>query len=690
MHLKRKLPWPLLAIIAVGGLGLALTVLSLPPQRFGADSPYLRIDPDKIMTADACGSCHNKSYEVWEDTPHATGFGTLHKSKYAQGILDKIGGGSIRDESQCLKCHYTAIERKGEVTAVSGVSCESCHGAGQGWINIHANEDIDQADRTQRSRNGGMLHPTADPYGLVANCFECHSVPNEQLINDGGHPNGGLFELVDMVEEIRHNFGDWLRGGSEANREMSDERKRLLLVLGRAIDYEYSIRGMARATTNGTYAKAMESRTKEARFALEEIYASTRAPELKSVLAAGKKAKLIPNNSEALLATADEMRRLLQGFAGTTSGTALAAVDNVLSNTPPPPPPSTSTDETPTTDPATTPATSTDSTVATTPPADSGGGTDTPTTTDTPPAPVAAASNVQGAKKTKPDWFRPTQFKTTLKGCNCHSQAKKWWSGDVHANSTRQINTPRSKQIAANYGLSNKEITLGSQICMQCHGSIKTGQESRPVRKGVGCESCHGPSSGYMNPHKAGSGAGFSKGMIRLKDAAARAENCARCHLITDERLVSSGHPSGSNFSLASGSERIKHWPGPMIERSGAYPELSASALNGALSALKSGRPVPNVTIAQITAPAVRTRPRAKPKARQSRKTSSDGSTPPVDSGSGSTALTIPDNGGFLSTDSDFDSGLPPLPEVSDSTTTEDLLLIIKRRLELLYNNRGN
>src|SRR5690606_32729944 len=82
--------------------------------------------------------------------------------------------------------------------------------------------------------------------------------------------------------------------------------------------------------------------------------------------------------------------------------------------------------------------------------------------------------------------------------------------------------------------------------------------------------------------------------MVLLEDAAVRAATCARCHHITDERLLASGHSTGSSFDLASRNGQIEHWEGPA---------LSASALNGAYASAIGGRPVPNVQVASLSTP---------------------------------------------------------------------------------------
>ena len=160
------------------------------------DSPYLRIDPEKIVMSDRddrvpCGECHALEYDTWKETPHSTGFDSMHRSKSAQGILERMDFRLAKRESLCLRCHYTATQPGEQAKAIAGVSCESCHGAARDWENVHndygsadyATESPEhKAQRIQASTDGGMLRPSDNIYGVAANCFECHTVPSEELL----------------------------------------------------------------------------------------------------------------------------------------------------------------------------------------------------------------------------------------------------------------------------------------------------------------------------------------------------------------------------------------------------------------------------------------------------------------------------------------------------------------------------
>lgn len=694
-YLHRPFSWYAVLIGGLLCLGGAFPLVHVlrqqAPDPHLTDSPYLRIDPEKIVLSDRdsripCGECHAREYDVWRETPHATGFDLLHRSEQAQDILDRMGFRLSKRESLCLRCHYTAVIRNDQARAIAGVSCESCHGAARDWVNVHndysgADHDTEPAQHRQQriaqSAANGMLRPSNNLYGVAANCFECHTVPNERLVNVGGHPSGSAFELNEWSEKIRHNFLQAQWSGNEANRPRTPERKRMMYVIGAALNYEYSIRAAAEATEEGRYAKAMERRVKVARRDLEKIYRVASLPALQSILTRGRDLSIGPNNKASLLAAADAISTATQQFVQDQDGAALAALDPLIAGEPvaaveddpsddDPAPDDTTPDDTSTTD--TTPD-----------------GTETATSADSTTTPDVNGVAVAGQRRTRPAWFTSSRYATLgpSAGCSCHHDQFDWWDSDKHSRSAEPLLNydPKAIQIATTYGLSRSQMTRGNQICMNCHGTIVTGDEAEEVFDGVSCENCHGPGGDYERKHQppkpppptwSGYAKAASLGMINQEDPATRAANCVRCHHITDERLISSGHSTGEGFEMGSRNEKIRHWEAPI---------LSAGVLDAAYRQAAQRRPLPqNVPIAT---PAVASTGDAATGASSETSGSADARRPPrvrpprVRPRSRSApSLSTPLN-------------LGPLPDVSDSTSTEDLLLIIKQRLELLYKALG-
>ena len=667
-----------------------------------ADSPYLRNDPEKIVLSDRddrvpCGECHTLEYDVWRETPHSTGFDTMHRSKQAQGILERMEFRLAKRESLCLRCHYTATIQRETAKAIAGVSCESCHGAARDWQDLHndygqgftheTEPAAHKAERIVASNNAGMLRPSDNLYGVAANCFECHTVPSEELVDVGKHASGSDFELVEWSEKIRHNFLEAQWSNNETNRLPAAERKRVMYVVGRMLDYEYSIRGLAEASSSGRYAKAMERRVTSAVRELDKIAFLHTIPEVASIIQAHKDVQLIPNNKDALLQVAENVRAQGQQFTQSNDGSQIASIDRLVAgevvNLPRPvtePPPATA---------SASPEPSPSGTTPAAPSAEA----NTPAAA---PPPATPAFQVAGQKRTKPAWHTESQYQTTLANCaRCHTQADEWLLGDAHYSSTRVLHeeTSEAVRIASNYGLSRTEMKQGDQICMQCHGTIPSGQEAAIIFDGVTCESCHGPSSGYEKPHKKDRTKGYDFGMVALKQPDVLAANCSKCHYITDDRLISSGHPTGSDYNIRSGHQSIKHWPDDEnIERDAPYQEIDLNAVANAFASIQASRSIPQVPIAPLQpvqqvasrTPATPSSGGGAPAARRQvaiDRSPSVAPQPPPNRPTRRIARPAPTRTQSID--------LPPLPAVSDSTSTEDILLIVKERLELLYKALG-
>ena len=96
-----------------------------------------------------------------------------------------------------------------------------------------------------------MIRPKA-MYTLAKNCYGCHVVPREKLVNVGGHPAGSKFELVSWSQgEIRHNL--WYGNGKD-NKLASAKRKRLMFVVGLVVELETALRAVGKATQKKSYA----------------------------------------------------------------------------------------------------------------------------------------------------------------------------------------------------------------------------------------------------------------------------------------------------------------------------------------------------------------------------------------------------------------------------------------------------
>ncbi len=663
-------------------------------------------DPSKIKTAKTCRRCHVTAYNVWEKTPHASGFKTLHRKEAALNIAKKMGVDLIKRESLCLNCHYTATESHGELKAESGVSCESCHGAAADWVDLHNNyggagatfatETAEhRKNRIEQTRKLGMRRPS-DLYAVAARCFQCHTVPHEQLVNTGGHGTGSAsFEFVAWSQgEMRHNFLDSFRtGDGTVNAQRTNAQKRRMYVLGRMLDLEYSVRGVAVARDQQRYFKAMERRVRSAVGELRALYRAAPLPQLSDAVARVAKARILPNKEKELLALADDIGKLAKDFLAAHDGGALAAIDGLVRGDPQPEPPSIEAEA----DDAGVSATA----VTTTAPSANQGAP--PSTAATAPTATAKAApfKVEGDKKNRlrPAPAHPIVGPGECSSCHRHEPQSRWWFDDPHYRSADPFlnGSPKVLEIARNYGISANQLSRGTTLCMDCHGTVISGRESRDVTDGVGCESCHGAAGDYLKSHQEGDAAlgherpaykdALKRGMAATNDAKVRARMCADCHYITDPRLLSSGHGSGANFDVVAATAKIKHWPKPYLD--------NASLKTAYATELQRRGPVPNVrrppatTIVQPAgvSPTTTVQPLA------ATKSDVQASNPPSSSNNGQSPAPDPSADTQTAT-SDGDAAIqtpgpvqlttaPPDPLLGQ--TLEETLLLIKKRLEQLH-----
>lgn len=311
-----------LFFVVAGGL---LGTVSLTVAQEAKPGPIpLWHDPSKIVLPTRCAECHRKEYAVWEETGHARGSLVNRGGDEAGGIKERMGVVSMKHESLCVKCHYTGVMDRstGKPVGATGVSCESCHGAARDWINVHNNygagntrETEPREHREQRiaeSRAAGMLRPD-DLYGVVANCYQCHTIPEEQLVNVGQHTVGSTsFEVVGKFDELRHNFlhSDFGAGKTE-NAEIPAQRRRLMYAVGLGVDLEYSLRGVAEATDPaGRYLRAMQRRVYSARNMLSGVGGRGSVPEIQSMLTLVKDLPLEAGQKAKLIGAAEAIRKL--------------------------------------------------------------------------------------------------------------------------------------------------------------------------------------------------------------------------------------------------------------------------------------------------------------------------------------------------------------------------------------------
>ena len=293
---------------------------------------------EMIVGPEDCGECHKAEVHAWRLTKHYTTFKEMPRKKKAKEIADKMGIRRMKKDSDCLTCHFTSGYEEGKIKAIAGISCESCHSPAKDWIKVHGDYGGKKVTREQETpehktkrltaiQAAGMIRPS-DLYRLAENCFQCHTVPNEKLVNVGGHKAGSEFELVAWSQgEVRHNFS---RSEGKVNQEASPERKRLLYMIGTALDLEFSLRSLAKATQNGKFANSMAKRVQVSLGKLKEIHERIPVPEIEEMLTLAEKVQLTFNQDSSLTAAADKISASTRNMVNGHDGSKWEALDQLV------------------------------------------------------------------------------------------------------------------------------------------------------------------------------------------------------------------------------------------------------------------------------------------------------------------------------------------------------------------------
>ena len=128
---------------------------------------------------------------TWQSPSSKSG---AHSRAYAvlagrrgQQIADSLRLGPATQAADCLGCHATfapAAQRGPRFSLSDGVSCESCHGAAEGWLASHYARPA-----THESNIADGLVPLDRPDVRANNCLDCHY----------GSKNRGQFVTHEMM-----------------------------------------------------------------------------------------------------------------------------------------------------------------------------------------------------------------------------------------------------------------------------------------------------------------------------------------------------------------------------------------------------------------------------------------------------------------------------------------------------------
>jgi len=171
------------------------------------------------------------------------------------------------------------------------------------------------------------------------------------------------------------------------------------------------------------------------------------------------------------------------------------------------------------------------------------------------------------------------------------------WNGpkDPHRAAFKSLTpaNPKGQQIWAAYQKAHPELAnaqaTSSEACISCHAlSVPKARQGKDYKltEGVTCDSCHGPSDKYIQPHaaagwlpkqyeqllaqnnndaaKAHAALLAQWGAYYNKPVGFRAERCMSCHLEIDADMVAAGHPQPKfEMNWYTVTYADKHWKDP-------------------------------------------------------------------------------------------------------------------------------
>jgi hypothetical protein len=173
----------------------------------------------------AGSTCHGRSegngavvrqdeIATWQEPSSASGahsraFSVLASQRGRQ-IADTLGLGAATSASACLGCHSTYVpeaRRGARFHTSDGVGCESCHGAAEGWLQVHYEKAASHAANVRAG-----LVPLERPQVRARVCLDCHygSTGTGQFVTHAmmaaGHPRIS-FEL-DLFSSLQQHHAE--------------------------------------------------------------------------------------------------------------------------------------------------------------------------------------------------------------------------------------------------------------------------------------------------------------------------------------------------------------------------------------------------------------------------------------------------------------------------------------------------
>ncbi len=274
--------------------------------------------PEKVVPTKECIRCHQDEADVWKSTEHFATYGNLHKGKRAKEIATEFGLSTTKirkPDSVCAGCHYTVGTKNGAHRVVQGISCQSCHGAGADWLEAHNDYGSDTATKSSESaahkaqrikviEDAGMVRP-ANYLGFAQNCYQCHLVANEELMNKTSHRGASDFSFLERTQ-----------GSILHTDPASADKQNKLIISGAIAEVVGALHALGSAkSAEGRYAQEMKQTASGAIQSVSSAVNATDDAQLRKIQAKLQGVNLRAGD-QSLISLSKEVLRIGEGALG--------------------------------------------------------------------------------------------------------------------------------------------------------------------------------------------------------------------------------------------------------------------------------------------------------------------------------------------------------------------------------------
>jgi hypothetical protein len=197
----RFVPVAIALLVVLGAwLGLEAMRPDFVAQAADGDQEYAFVGNKK------CKACHRKQFKSWEETAMAMAFESLKpgvkaEAKTAAGLDPNK---DYTTDATCLPCHVLGYGKPGgfvsadETPEAAGVGCESCHGAGAGYI-----EDGYMTLKNKEYKQSELVAVGLNLIDEAKDCTVCHNAnsptgPDPYVFNYEEQRLEGSHEHIEM------------------------------------------------------------------------------------------------------------------------------------------------------------------------------------------------------------------------------------------------------------------------------------------------------------------------------------------------------------------------------------------------------------------------------------------------------------------------------------------------------------